>query len=142
MAYYPAEYAESQSPSKPGHYSNKVIANGMNQSSCRNPLQNRVTIQMEMEKCHARRKSRNPLQNRVTIQIPLRFNTRKNFMSQSPSKPGHYSNTAKKEWIDFNNCRNPLQNRVTIQIIPMTGGGGGGRSQSPSKPGHYSNDHR
>ena len=83
---------------------------------------------------------RNPLQNRVTIQI-LAFGFEINGKrSQSPSKPGHYSNS----FIPNNACtlrivaipfktgslfkcnqfgnatitvgRNPLQNRVTIQI--------------------------
>ena len=128
----------SQSPSKPGHYSNPVVFLLVQSIWRRNPLQNRVTIQIgTIEFVAEDTGSRNPLQNRVTIQMPvflvvsistvaIPFKTGSLFKwktgkrpdqiaSQSPSKPGHYSNLVKL---------------LCIWVRP---------SQSPSKPGHYSN---
>ncbi|KPA18646.1 hypothetical protein MHK_001136, partial [Candidatus Magnetomorum sp. HK-1] len=82
----------SQSPSKPGHNSNQAQSGARGDVARRNPLQNRVTIQIIAKIEKQQFKSRNPLQNRVTIQInALNIGTDKN-------------------------SRNPLQNRVTIQI--------------------------
>ena len=59
----------SQSPSKPGHNSNRYEDALFHLMAGRNPLQNRVTIQIALSSVRNIFSGRNPLQNRVTIQI-------------------------------------------------------------------------
>jgi len=155
---------KSQSPSKPGHYSNLVAERAYRQFG-RNPLQNRVTIQIDIglderfglpgrnplqnrvtiqifgpQSKRFSGKCRNPLQNRVTIQIRLQRKERSPSSVAIPFKTGSLFKFMLPAKFGTLDRRNPLQNRVTIQIghakidticDPM--------SQSPSKPGHYSN---
>jgi len=105
----------SQSPSKPGHYSN---------SDWRNPGHS--------EWSQSPSKPGHYSNQLMKIQLLV-------LLSQSPSKPGHYSNDLSITYASSNVGRNPLQNRVTIQIEYQFKWWKVSQSQSPSKPGHYSN---
>ena len=106
---------QSQSPSKPGHYSNESRTVNITFSESQSPS----------KPGHYS----NPVDWRPwsgwSVAIPFKTGSLFKFMekktnflqlSQSPSKPGHYSNMIKK---------------LTLTISE--------KSQSPSKPGHYSN---